>query len=321
MRRHGVFFLVMTAVLATVAGCAGEPGAPAPPSGQLKIEPAWTSCAAEAPTPSEPGRPDPGSVWSLPRLDDSFRPVAAVVCSTDQVRRPDGGADLAATESRADDVTALVAALRLPHLERSGGGACTLELYLPPFFVLLDEQGRWVRPGVPGDRCGKVRGEVRDAVQGLRLTRVSAVPFEEVESSEAAAAGCSQRWSDMVWAAESSSQQPAVIPPGFDGPVRPQLCAYRVPAEQQGTTKPGGDFVFGRYLSDESWAGAQREIKSAAAAGPCTTPANRFAVLHIAAGQIYVELDGCRRVLAQTADGSQTLRLASPALLALLAER
>jgi hypothetical protein len=321
MHRYGVFFLVVTAVLATVAGCAGEPGAPAPPAGQLKIEPAWTSCAAEAPTPSESGRPDPADPLTLPRLAADFRPVAAVVCATDQLRRPDGGADLAATESRADDVTALVAALRLPDEPPTDGVVCTMDRPLIPFFVLLDEQGRWVRPGVPRDGCGKYRGEVREAMYGLRLTRVSARPFEEVLSPEAAAAGCSQRWSDMVWAAESSSQQPAVIPPGFDGPVRPQLCAYRVPAEQQGTGKPAGDFVSGRYLSDEQWAGTQREIESAAAAGPCTTPANRFAVLHIAAGQIYVELDGCRRVLAQAADGSPTLRRASPALLALLAER
>jgi hypothetical protein len=94
-----------------------------------------------------------------------------------------------------------------------------------------------------------------------------------------------------------------------------------VPAEQQRTGKPAGDFLSGRYLSDEQWAGARREIESAGAARPCTTPANRFAVLHIGAGQLYVELDGCRRLLAPSAAGSETLRQASPALLALLAER
>ncbi|MFI7547096.1 hypothetical protein [Actinoplanes sp. NPDC049599] len=322
MRRFGVLLLVMTAVLAASAGCGGGSGAPAPPAGQLKIEPAWTSCAAEAPTPSGPGLPGPADAGTLPRLDDSFQPVAAVVCSSAPLRRTDGGQDLVATESRAEDVTALVTALRLPD-ERLSGGACTLELYLPPFFVLLDARGRWVRPGLPADECGKVRSEVRNAVQGLRLTPVAGRPVREIESSEAAAAGCGQQWSDMVWVAGAGagadSGRAAVVPPGFDGPEPVRLCVYRVPAEQQRTGKPAGDFVSGRYLSDEQWSGARREIESAAAAGPCTTPASRFAVLHFGAGQLYVELDGCRRLLAQAADGSQTLRRASPALLALLA--
>jgi hypothetical protein len=196
-------------------------------------------------------------------------------------------------------------------------------LYLPPFLVLLDAQGRWVRPGLPSDECGKVRAEVRDAVQGLRLTPVTSRPIQEIESSEAAAAGCSQQWADMVWVAGGSgvTGEPAVVPPGFDGPVRVRLCVYRVPAGQQGSGKPAGDFVSGRYLSGEQWAGARREIESAAPADPCTTPASRFAVLHIGAGQLYVELDGCGRLLATTAAGDETLRKASPALLALLTAR
>ena len=319
MRRFGGFLLVTTMVLGAAVGCGSGPGAPPPPTGQLKIEPAWTSCPAEAPTPSEPARPGGADPVNLPRLDDSFEPVAAVVCSSAPLRRPSGGTDLVATESRADDVTALVAALRLPDEPRTGG-ACTLELYLPPFFALLDAQGRWVRPGLPVDECGKVRSEVRDAVQGLRLTPTTSRPVQELESSAAAAAGCSQQWADMVWVTGTGAvpDEPAVVPPGFDGPVQVRLCVYRVPAEQQGTGKPAGDFGSGRYLSDEQWAGARSEIESAAAAGPCTTPASRFAVLHIGAGQHYAELDGCRRLMGPTAGGSQTLRQASPALLTLL---
>jgi len=322
MSRFGVIFVVATAVVVTAAGCAGQAGAPAPPSGHPTIEPAWTSCAAEAPAGAGPALPGRDDIAGLPRLDDSFRPVAAILCTSAPLRRPDGGADLTATESRADDVTALVTALRLPD-EPLTGGACTMELYLPPFFVLLDAQGRWVRPGVPGDGCGKVRIEVREALQGLRMTPVSSRPIKEIESSEAAAAGCSQQWADMVWVTGGggASDEAAVVPPGFDGPVRVRLCLYRVPADQQRTGKPAGDFVSGRYLSDEQWAEARREIESAPPAGPCTTPANRFAVLHIAAGQLYAELDGCGRLLAQTAGGRATLRKASPALLALLTAR
>ena len=330
MSRFG-WGLLAAAVLATVAGCAGPAKEPAQPPGEPRIEPAWTSCAAEAPMlswpapsgrrPSEPAPAGGGDPGTLPLLDDSFRPVAAVVCPA-AGPRPPGDGKPTATERRADDVTALVAALRLPDEPRSGG-PCTLELYLMPWLALLDEQGRWTRVRAPVDACGKVRAEVRDAVQGLRLTPASTRPSPQIESSEAAAAGCTPQWADMVsvTAARVTAGGPAVVPPGFDGPMQVRLCVYRVPAEQQRTGKPAGDFVSGRSLGDEQWAGVRREIESAGAAAVCTTPANDFVVLHFGAGQIYAELDGCRRLLATAADGSETIRQASPSLVALLTVR
>jgi hypothetical protein len=315
MSRFSVGLAVATVVLAT-AGCAGRSS---PPSGALRVEPAWTSCDDAGPVPSGLAPEAGDTTATLPRLDDSFQPVAAVVCSSAPQGRSDGGTDLTATESRAGDVTALVAALRLPD-EPLTDDLCTMELYLPPFFVLLDEQGRWVRPGLPHDSCGKVRIEVRDALRALRLTPLSSRPIREIESSEAAAAGCTQQWADMVAATASTvrTSEPAVIPPGFDGPVQVRVCLYRVPPDQQGTGKPAGEFVSGRHLSDDQWAAARQAIESAAPVTPCTTPANRFAVLHLATGEVYAELDGCRRLLASAADGDQTLRRAAPALLAQL---
>jgi hypothetical protein len=326
MSRFG-WGLVAAAVLVTVAGCAGPAEAPGQPPGKLSIEPAWTSCTAEAPMqswlapsgrrPSEPARS--GDPQTLPRLDDSFRPVAAIVCPWAGPIPPGDGT---ATERRADDVTALVAALRLPD-EPLSGDPCTLEGYLLPWFALLDEQGRWTRVRPPTDACGKARAEFRDAIQGLRLIPASTGPTPRAESAEAAAAGCPPQWAELVGvtAARATAGGPAVVPPGFDGPVRVRLCVYRVPAEQQRTGKPAGDFVSGRYLGDEQWAGVRREIESAGAAAVCTTPADRFAVLHFGAGQISAELDGCRRLLATAADGSETIRQASPALVALLTAR
>ncbi|MEU8611744.1 hypothetical protein AB0C29_27540 [Actinoplanes sp. NPDC048791] len=298
-----------------VAGCAGQ----AADAGKPKVEPAWTSCAAAGATSSGPASGGSG-LADLPPLDGSFEPVAAVVCSSAPLRRADGGEDMTATESRADDVTALVAALRLPD-EPISGGACTLELYLAPFFALLDAQGRWVRPGVPHDSCGKVRSEVREALGGLRLTPVSSRPIREIESSEAAAAGCTQQWADMVWVSGQwgTKGEPAVVPAGFDGPVQVRLCAYRVPADQQRTGKPAGEFASGRYLSEQQWAAVRKEVEAAAPAPACTSPASEFVVLHLGSGQLYVERDGCRRLLAQAADGRDTIRQASPKLLALLA--
>jgi hypothetical protein len=321
MSRFGAFLLVTMVVLAGAGGCAGSSGAPAPPSGELKIQPVWTSCADEVPTPSGLGQGG-ADVAGLPRLDDSFRPVAAVVCSSAPVRRPGGGEDPTATESRADDVAALVTALKLPD-EKLSGGACTAEFYVAPFFALLDAEGRWVHPGLPGDACGKVRIEVREALQGLRLTPVSSRPIRELESDEAAAAGCTQQWADMVWATAQmgASGEPVVVPPGFDGPVPARVCVYRVPADQQRTGKPAGDFLSGRTLTGEQWTAARQAFESAGPAEACTTPATRFAVLHFGAGELYAELDGCRRVLAPAADGSQTIRQAAPALSTLLAGR
>ena len=185
----------------------------------------------------------------------------------------------------------------------------------------LDEQGRWTRVRAPADACGKVRAEVREAVQGLRLT--PARPGGGIESSEAAAAGCTQQWANLVAVAAGrvTAGGPAVVPPGFDGPVQVRLCVYRVSAEQQHSAKPAGEFVAGRYLDDEQWAGVRREIEAAGPAADCTTPASGFAVLHFGAGQLTAELDGCRRLLATAADGSETVRRASPALITLLAGR
>lgn len=47
-------------------------------------------------------------------LDEKFQPVAAIICRSDSEPHPGGGSDLVAVEERADDITALVAALRLP---------------------------------------------------------------------------------------------------------------------------------------------------------------------------------------------------------------
>jgi hypothetical protein len=314
MSRRGTALVAAAAVLGMIAGCAGPAAAP---DGELRLEPAWTSCRQEAPSPARLDATDSGT---LPRLDESFQPVAAVLCLTGPARRADGGEDLTATERRADDVTALVAALRLPD-ERLSGDVCTMELYVMPWTALLDAQGRWTRVRPPLDACGKVRAEVRAAVQELRLTTVASRPIREIESSAAAAAGCSQQWADMVWVAGlgGTKGEPAVVPPGFDGPAPVRLCVYRVPADQQRTGKPAGEFVSGRTLGDEQWAGVRRAVESAAPAAACTTPAARFALLRFGAGEIYVELDGCRRLLATAADGGQTVRQASPELVALLA--
>lgn len=141
----------------TLAGCGSASGLDAEGSmGRPSTQPRWTSCAAEAPDPPGTGGVD---ALALPRLGDGFTPTAGIVCREEVQRRADGGADRVATESRADEVAALVALLRLPG-EPPTDGPCTADLRTVPWFVLLDDQGRWIRPGVPKDSCGQVRRDV-----------------------------------------------------------------------------------------------------------------------------------------------------------------
>jgi hypothetical protein len=132
----------------------------------------------------------------------------------------------------------------------------TADLVLAPYLVLLDVRGRWVRPGVPVDECGKPRTEVRAAIQRLRLTRTSARAIGQVESAEAAAAGCDQHWSDMIWAIASlgTTSEPAAPAALYTGPAPARICVYRVPTDQQRTAKPAGDFVSRRQLTGGQWA-------------------------------------------------------------------
>jgi hypothetical protein len=288
------------AFLLALAGCglgATEP----------TVHPGWEGC------PAVQGDSQDG--LDLPPLADDFHPVAAMICGPHIERRSGGGQELLAVESRADDVTALVQSLRLPSEKRTNG-SCTMELVSVPYLALLDEQGRWVRPGIPADVCGKPRVEFRTAFEQLETVRVSSRVTKQLESDEAARTGCSQSHSDMVWVSGrfGVSGGTTELPPA-DAVVG--LCRYAVPVAERGNEKPSGDFQSGGPLPPATWAAVRAELATAAPATGCTTPASRFALLHPPAGQIYVEGDGCRRVLLETGPGS-ALRQATPKLIELL---
>ncbi|MFC0503038.1 hypothetical protein [Micromonospora costi] len=311
-----------------LAGCAdaGPAGSGIRESGPPKIEDRWTSCADAGVNPgTEPGAMvlSGSEAYDLPLLDDTFTPVAAVLCGQQVTARPGGGQDLVATEQRADEVTDLVSALRLPDAPRAAG-PCTADMVVPPWLALLDDRGRWLRPGIPVDGCGKPRGEVREALGGLRLTTVGTRTLREVESAEAAAAGCDQRRADMVAVQAGIGSGPVTGPPanpavGAGAALR--LCVYAVPASQQGGAKPAGEFAYGRTLPPDRVAAVTRAIAAVGPAAPCTTPAGRFALLRPVDGpgtEVYVELDGCHRILVVTPGGSATLGQADRALAGLL---
>jgi hypothetical protein len=305
--------LVVCAVMATA--CGGRGGTI--PAGTPVVHPQWTSCETEA-----AGAIAGAEATEMPRVGD-FPVVAVMVCDQKPQRRPDGGEDLVAVEGRGTRVAALVAALRLPDEPRSRL-ACTMELPILPWFAVLDDQDRWIRPGLPIDGCGKIRIEVREALVQVPLTTVASHVVRELESRGAVAAGCAQLWADMVSVetTQGSSARPGrgVDPFTAGQPIR--LCAYGVPPDERGSAKPAGEFDHGGVLDAGRQAQLQQALVSAAPAQPCSTPAGRFAVLLPADGNrddVYVELDGCRRILIHGPQGS-VLAQADHDLVALLEE-
>ncbi|MEU5950285.1 hypothetical protein ABZ793_32735 [Micromonospora sp. NPDC047465] len=318
----------MVMALAGLAACAGAPTAAEAPadgreaprsaavSGKPTIRSAWTSCTVDAPV-ADDGRPP--DALALPRLGTDFTVAAAIHCQLEPKRRADRGEDLVLTEGRATDVTALLAALRLPD-DTTTVEACTLEMPWVPNLLLLDAQGRWIRPGLPTDSCRKPRPEVSEAVRALRLTAVSEKVVREIVSAGAAASGCNQDWSNVV---ATKTRDPRLLPrPGrVPLPSQVRLCVYRVPAQQQGTPQPAGTFEYGLLLPQQRRAAIEQTLAVLRPAEQCSVAADRFAALQdatITGDVVYIELDHCRRVLATPLYGPPILAQADTALIELL---
>ncbi|MDG4783409.1 hypothetical protein O7614_27525 [Micromonospora sp. WMMD961] len=314
-----------------LGGCGGTTTAPGggEEPGPAEIVDGWTSCAEAAPRAGEviTGRGTQTSAPAVPeptigRIDPAFTPVAVVLCGRQIRPGAGGGQEQAATERRAEDIDGLLAALRLPDQRADGEIACTLDLVIPPWLALVDERGRWLRPYLPTDSCRKPRTEVTAALAGLSWKTVDTRTVGQVESPAAEAAGCAQRWSDMVWVETRHGRPgpPAAAVSPAAGPLR--LCVYEVPASQQGGDKPAGDFVYGGPLPAERQAGVLRGLSNRRAVVDCSTPASRFAVLRPLDGTAgpdrYVELDGCLRFLVAAPAGGAQLGQGDDALAKLL---
>ncbi|WP_330186126.1 hypothetical protein KZZ52_40590 [Dactylosporangium sp. AC04546] len=313
-----------------VAGASGGPAGGASGASSASSGGATGAGGADAGKQPPAWVPD-DSVLRLPRLSEDFEPVGIVLCST--AARADGGGEaMFLDEMRGTDVEALVRAVRLADQPRTDD-LCNLMLYTVPWFALLAADGSWVRPGVPADGCGTIRIEVRDAVRQLQLERVASTRLHTTISAGAAASGCGQSYADMV-ATELANGRPlatggAIELPPADASVR--LCVYAVPAGEQGSAKPGGQFDRGAVLPAATWAAIRAALPQPGSAtaplqapAACTVHASRFAMLApaTAAGtpQVFVELDGCHRVLYVPATSKPTLAQGSPDLVRLLTQ-
>lgn len=315
--RVGGVVLAVTGM--AVAACGPAAGGAVVPAPGGALAPPWTSCTAEAPQRFEPGG-DPSEA-PLARLAADFVPAAAVVCAQETRKRPDGAQELVATEKRADNVAALVTAVRLPDAPKTDG-ACTLDMEIPPWVALLDARGGWVRPALPVDGCGKVRPEVRQALAGLTLTPVATRVIRELESAAAAAAKCSQISTDMVGiTADPRISRPVVGPVQVPWRAASQLrvCGYHVPPTEPRGGKRAGNFAYGRLVPSAVVASVDKALRSAGPARACAKVASQFAILRAAdgkSGEIHVELDGCHRILSTARTGRSVLSQGSPALTA-----
>jgi hypothetical protein len=245
-------------------------------------------------------------------LGEDFAAVAAVVCAEKADRRADGTMLKVATESRANDVAALVKALRLPD-EPLANVACQQDnRTVDEWLALLDKQERWVHPGLPRDGCGQPLPQVFAAIHSLKLTQVSSRTIQDPKWSAATAAGCAPQEQDAAWVIGVRIGVPEpgrVLLPRTGDPVR---CFYRVPGSEQRTA--AGELAGGGPLATDRWAAIKKAILATGPAKACTTPASRFVKLKTSQDgrRVYVEMDGCQRIWALK------MRQASPQLIALL---
>lgn len=245
---------------------------------------------------------------------------------------PDGSQALVGEEHRLSDpaaVATLTAALRRPDAPPYQG-ICSAVGYLEPLLFLLDAGGHWLRPALPVDPCGAPQSAAGVAVGALARRPAAPWPIRQIVSAGAARSGCSEQWKDMVHVDTSVSGVARAAESTADPFARARAvraCAYRVPASEVGRDGSDGTFERGAVLSGARRSRLGTLLATGRSAGGCTTDATRFEVLQPVGGPgptVYVELDGCRRVLTETVVGSREVaRLArsSPALLDLLAAR
>lgn len=304
-------------VLALVGACSTL-ALPAAPPTPAPVHPVWPGCAALGAF-ADPGV-GPVDVGGVP---SGFSATTVVLCEESERQDARGDTIEVGLERTSTGVGPLLTYLAQPS-ERPSDGACTADAWLAPWLFLVDGGGRYVAPAIPVDGCGKPLGwyEDRDrlAWQTIAYTDRVVLEGEVRETAEARRAGCAMGWKDMVDAyATSSHVRPGRLPRDPFAGRRLKSCVYAVPTADRGTDTPAGEFVRGSDLADEQ----RRALVSLLLAAPevsqpCTTPNVRFATVAPADGgpSLYVELDGCRRVVSD-ADPTTVVR-AGDELVALL---
>jgi hypothetical protein len=185
-------------------------------------------------------------------------------------------------DTSADDLVAQVRKPSEPHTDKP----CTADYIAPPYFLLINAEGKAVLPQVPQDECGKPKIEVRDALNALPYKTISETPMAQGQSQLAIDTGCSGSWKDLL-AIDGISYKPGPATKVLRGPGQVRVCVYQSDGEV-------GELVAGHTVPAEQLT----TLDSAGPAAPCETKHTRFATLTgDSGGDAMVELDGCHRLI------------------------
>jgi hypothetical protein len=238
-------------------------------------------------------------------LPASFVAVAVLRCVTGAQTIPGKGQWETATLQRADkDLTALVAALRLPPVMRKPGIICPYIAIVPPQIALIGADGKTLVPRLPVGECGLIQSRVLTALARLQWQTVSVRLITQVQTQPEVASGCTPGYKDPFALAESSA-------PSSGGalyaapPASLRICVY---ASDESTNST-------RFLRGTTVTGPTVTALLAGLSGPrgtagCSVGHAMFAVVDGVSGAspvVYVELGGCDRVYRyQTQSGGLT---------------
>lgn len=279
----GTRLVVVAALVLVVAGCGanselpvGEPPAPGPP---VWVEPV---CPPEAGVGMLMGNEQPrrGAVPA------DFVTVSVMRCRSGRQRLAGKGEWSTAISEKADtSADDLVAQLRKPS-EPHTDKPCTADYIAPPYFLLINSEGKAVLPQVPQDPCGKPKIEVRNALDALPYKLVSETPMGQSQSQLSMNTGCSDSWKDLL-ALDGISYQPGPAAKALKGSGQVRVCVFQSEGEI-------GKLVSGHNVPAEQLT----SLDSAGPAAPCAAKHTRFATLTgDSGGDAMVELDGCHRMI------------------------
>lgn len=286
-RRSWVIAVGVTLVLGTAMGCGRNASPPGRQGTDEPGPPVWAEPECPAPRPLQ--TEDRGGI------PDGFVTAWVLRCRTEIREAPGKPGEIVRITERADTSAAdLVHLLRRPS-DPPSNGPCPLVAVFPPYFLLVDTDGRAILPAVPTNGCGQPRDDILDTLDALPFHTVSETLEHTTQSQLSAETGCSDTWKDMI-ALDADHARPAPARPLWSEPVESILvCVYdRI----SGSTLPVGRLDTGQEVTGAPAAALRDALDAAGPAADCSTPHTRFAVLtpEGLADWAMAELDGCQRV-------------------------
>jgi hypothetical protein len=251
------------------------------------------------------------------------RPTAVIRCTAVRELIAGEGEWQFAVTSRATDLDLLVRLLRQGS-EPQGGGMCPAILVLPTEVTLQIEGERLTVPTATNS-CGQTTEPVQQAFSALHWTEVSRTRIAQLRPQAAVDGGCEYGKDVLAIVDGQPGQQAGATATGpgaaLTGTGALQVCRYRS-VYPDGWTAGSNQGVDGEPRSGGTIDAARAEqVRQALArtgpAAACDRSHSTFAVLRDGPEIVYVELDGCLRVLIDEHDWRQ----ADQALVLLISAR